>query len=112
MLYKILKSGRDPCVDANSMIASGARWGVVMAFANIPGYLSGTIIGWNNPHIEIRLALLFASAGAVSGAWTGWQAWRATHPDAGFFPQFSLGTLLGATMALATLLAVFAPSAI
>ena len=112
ILYALLKGTHDEYRSPNRMIASGIRWGIVMAFANIPGYLSGAVIGWNNPHVEIRLALLFASAGAVSGGWIGWQAWRATHLEAGFFPQFSLSTLFMAMIALAALLAIFAPAAV
>ena len=112
ILYKGLKVNQHHCSVPSDLIGAGVRWGIVMAFANVPGYLCGFIIGWHNPHVEIRLALLFASAGAASGAWIGWQAWRATHPNAGFFPQFSLGTLFGGMIALATLFAVFAPAAI
>lgn len=110
ILYSILKGTSQSCLAAGELIQRGVFWGIVLAFANIPGYLCGFVIGWQQPLAELRIGLLFASAGAVSGAWIGWQAWRALHPEAGFFPQFSLKTLLTVTLCLGALLAIFAPA--
>lgn len=109
-LLKILQGRVQSSISAHDMIVKGASGGALLAFANIPGYLCGFIIGWQEPFAEIRIALLFLAAGAVSGGWIGWQAWRIHHSEAGFFPQFSLRSLLLCTLGIGTLLAVFSPS--
>jgi hypothetical protein len=109
ILFSILKRSHSLLGTERRWILEGMCCGVALAFANIPGYLCGAIIGWHRPYAELRIALLFAAAGAVSGAWTGWQAWRSMHVEAGIFPRFSLGTLFIVMMVVAGLLAVFSP---
>ena len=89
-------------------IVYGMWVGGLAAFLNFPGYFSGGLIRGNG-RVLFLVPLLFAVAGASCGAWIGWQAWRALHPEERFWPRFSLGTLMIAVFAWGLLLAVFAP---
>ena len=44
-----------------------------------------------------------------AGAWIAWQAYRERHAERGFFPRFSLRTLIVGTFSWGVLLAVFMP---
>jgi len=59
--------------------------------------------------IALRIALLFVVTGATCGAWIAWQAYRERHPERGFFPRFSLRTLIVGAFSWGLLLAVYMP---
>ncbi|HYG76905.1 MAG TPA: hypothetical protein VEK08_18010 [Planctomycetota bacterium] len=111
IVYAILRADPAAAQETPDEILLRGRWvGAVIAFANLPGYLSGFVLGWERPLTELRVALLFIVAGVVSGSWIAWQAWRASHPNAPFMPRYSLTTLLGCLLALGAVLTVFAPA--
>ena len=56
-----------------------------------------------------RAFVLFTFTGATCGAWVGWQAYKERHPKCGFFPRFSLRTLVLLAMGWGMLLALFMP---
>lgn len=74
-------------------MCAGVLAGVAMAFLNLPGYFVFEILKYDT-FLVVRVALLFAVAGASCGLWIAWQAWRATRPQERFLPRFSLRTLL------------------
>lgn len=82
--------------------------GALLAFANLPGYFVAGILK-QQPWWGLKMALLFAVAGASSGMWIAWQAYRAVHPEKRFWPQYSLATLLIVVIAWGALMGVFAP---
>ena len=87
---------------------SGMLTGSMLAFLNFPAYGAYTYIE-DQSHPLLKLALLFIIAGATSGIVVSWQAWREVNPDEGYWPRFSLGSLMIAVIAWGALLAVFAP---
>lgn len=110
ILYWILKNAAvRERLPLEALAKRGLGWGAVLAFANLPGYLSGFIIGWDQPWTELRVAGLFIVAGAASGLWVSWQAWRAAHPEARFFPQYSLKTLLLVVILAGCVMLLYAP---
>jgi hypothetical protein len=91
----------------HSTVKYGIITGCVLAFLNLPGYLANVLI---REGALYKVPLLFAVAGASSGAWIAWQAWRAVHPEErNFWPRFSLGTLMVFVIGWGALMAVFAP---
>jgi len=91
------------------MIDQGAIIGTALAFANLPGYLSGFLLNWERSLTEVRVTGLFIIAGTVSGTWIAWQAYRATHSEARFFPQYSLKTLLLLVIFAGCVMMLYAP---
>lgn len=110
ILYVFVRDKYAPHMEQKQLLAKGMVGGAMLAFANVPGYLSGAMLGWERPLTEIRVALLFISAGVVSGSWIAWQAYRMHHAEAGFFPQYSLKTLVLVMLSLGAVLAVFSPT--
>jgi len=112
ILYSILKNNNVGMTTAESPdgILRRGRWtGVVLAFVNLPGYLSGFVLGWEKPFTEVRVALLFITAGGIAGSWIGWQAYRFHHLEAGVMLRYSLTTLMICVFVFGALLTVFAP---
>lgn len=98
----------DEGASAQKIIKREMIFGAIAAFVNLPGLGAGLILPYDRL-VWVRLPLLFIVAGASSGAWIGWQAWRSAHPEERLIPRFSLGTLLLVLVAWGALLAVFAP---
>ena len=100
---------RNPDWTQQQLLARSAMMGIVSAFINLPGWLAIAIMPDDETFIVARVLILFAVAGASAGFWIGWQVWRASHPEAGFWPRFSLKTLMLVVYAWGVLLAIFAP---
>lgn len=92
-----------------TVILYGMGVGAGLAFSNVPGYFAGEFMHGETSTVGLKLGLLFLVAGASSGAWIAWQAYRAEHAEARFWPRFSLRTLTLAVIAWGALLGVFAP---
>ncbi len=105
---RVLGSASNAEATLRRNIVNGIFGGALLAFFNLPGYYAPLVMVDDDYRLE-KLLLLFAVAGASSGAWIAWQAWRAVHPEENFWPRFSLGTLMIAVFAWGALLAVFAP---
>jgi hypothetical protein len=89
-------------------ITHGALWGTLIGFLDFPGYLALSFFA-KDPYGLLRVAVLFAVTGATCGAWVAWQAYRERHPERGFFPRFSLRTLVVGVLAWGVLLGLFFP---
>ncbi|HYF50669.1 MAG TPA: hypothetical protein VEJ63_14750, partial [Planctomycetota bacterium] len=101
LLYTFLK-GFEASVVRERILCS--MWvGALLAFFNFPGYLALAFVDLS------RVVALFLVAGASSGAWLAWQAYRSQNPGAPIFPRFSLGTLMLIVLAWGALLLIFAP---
>ena len=103
-LRKAAKEG-----SAHTMIRKGMFRGALMSFLNFPGLLVIVLMNIEDPVEWLRIALLFIVAGASSGLWIGWQAYRSANPGTKFFPQISLGVLLLVVLSWAGLMAIFKP---
>lgn len=112
LLFHLIRRSRQlENASERGIMLQGAVLGAVLAFLNFPGYLSSEFYKDGGGSATVfRIGVLFAVTGATCGAWTAWQVYRATHPERGFFPRFSLSTLICAALAWGVLLIVFMPA--
>ncbi len=89
-------------------MVEGAIFGIMMAFANVPGYFAIVLLQ-GDTFVYARVMLLFVVAGASCGIWIAWQAWRKTHPQERFLPRFSLRTIMLLVLLWGAVMLVFQP---
>lgn len=109
LLFRMCASGAEqPIARLIQCVGLGMFAGIFTNMLNLPCFVFAASMR-NQERFVLKLALLYLVFGSMSGAWIGWQAWRATHPEERFWPRYSLGMLMIAVMAWGALLAVFAP---
>jgi hypothetical protein len=107
-LYRLMKNPCSKEPDERAVISLGARSGALYAFFNLPGFLALVFLYYED-FAFLRVLALFMITGATCGGWIGWQAYRAHHLERGFFPRFSLGTLVSLALGWGALLILFGP---
>jgi hypothetical protein len=108
LLYLTLRGKKYEQHTLRSLVIAGMIGGVACAYMNLPGYFAAALLDWSKLFVAaVQLIMLFAVAGATSGAWIAWQAYRRNHPEAGFIPPYRLSSLLALVLAWGFLLALF-----
>ncbi|HEY3323828.1 MAG TPA: hypothetical protein VGP72_25475 [Planctomycetota bacterium] len=87
------------------VVTKGACGGAVLSLVHAPGTLGLIVL-----HSDYkRLILLHVVAGALCGAWIGWQMYCERRGETRFFPTFGIRTLCIGVLALDLLIYVFLP---
>ncbi|MBI3829318.1 MAG: hypothetical protein HY291_07365 [Planctomycetes bacterium] len=107
-LYRLMKHPCTKEADERAAISHGAKLGALFAFFNLPGFLALVFLYYED-FAFLRVLALFMITGATCGGWIGWQAYRAHHLERGFFPRFTLGTLVSLALGWGALLVLFGP---
>jgi hypothetical protein len=94
---------------ANVLVPEGGLLGGCCALMNFPAYAAIHFIDWHAALGPLLFITLIVVSGVSSGAWIGWQVYRARH-NASWFPRYGLGTLVVAVLIWGLLLTCYAPA--
>lgn len=96
--------------DNGAHLRRGLRMGLLMAFLNVPAYLSAILLRSDDSIVLniLRMFVVFGLTGSACGFWIALLTWREQNPEQPLI-RFSLQSMMIGVFIFGAVLALFAP---